>query len=93
VEFGIIHDADPTLALSILAASPQTGLNAQVNEPYSAADDVTHTLRLHATPYGLQNVMLEIRNDLIANPQAEAAMADRLAPVLAAALQAEEPAE
>jgi len=41
----------------------------------------------------LQNVMLEIRNDLIANPQAEAAMADRLAPVLAAALQAEEPAE
>ena len=88
VEFGIIHDADPTLARSILAASPQTGLNAQLNEPYSAADDVTHTLRLHATPYGLQNAMLEIRNDLIATPQAEAAMADRLAPVLAAALHA-----
>lgn len=89
VEFGIIHDADPTLALAVHAASRTTGLNAQVNEPYSAADDVTHTLRLHATPYGLQNVMLEIRNDLIGDPQAEAAMADRLAPVLAAALQAE----
>jgi predicted N-formylglutamate amidohydrolase len=32
--------------------------------------------------------MLEIRNDLIADPQAEAAMADRLAPVLSAALHA-----
>lgn len=90
VEFGIIHDADPTLALSILSASGQTGLNAQLNEPYSAADDVTHTLRLHATPYGLSNVMLEIRNDLIATPAAEAVMADRLAPVLTAALRAQE---
>lgn len=87
VEFGIIHDADPALARAILAAARgQTGLDAQLNEPYSAADDVTHTLRLHATPYGLQNAMLEIRNDLIATPGAETAMADRLAPVLSAAL-------
>lgn len=90
VEFGIIHDADPTLARAILAASGQTGLNAQLNEPYSAADDVTHTLRLHATPYGLQNAMLEVRNDLISDPQAQAAMADTLAPVLTAALTAKD---
>lgn len=89
VEFGIIHDADPALALAILtAARAQTRLTAQVNEPYSAADDVTHTLKLHATPYDLPNAMLEIRNDLIADPTAEAAMADLLAPVLAAALGA-----
>jgi len=80
VEFGIIHDADPTLAHAILAASGASGLNARLNEPYSAADDVTHTLRLHATPYGLANAMLEVRNDLIATPAAEAAMADRLVP-------------
>lgn len=86
VEFGIIHDADPTLAHAVHAASQATGLNAQINQPYSAADDVTHTLRLHATPYGLQNVMLELRNDLIADAQAEAAMANRLAPALSAAL-------
>ena len=82
VEFGIIHDADPALALAVHAASRGTGLNAQVNEPYSAKDDVTHTLRLQATPYGLPNVMLEIRNDLIADTAAEEAMAARLAPVL-----------
>lgn len=87
VEFGIIHDADPALALEIHACAVAAGgLNAQINAPYSAADDVTHTLRLHATPYGLPNAMLELRNDLIATPEAEAAMAARLAPLLAAAI-------
>lgn len=87
VELGIIHDADPALALSIhAAAKAQTALDAQLNEPYSAADDVTHTLKLHATPYDLHNAMLEIRNDLIADAAAEAAMADLLAPILSAAL-------
>ena len=83
VEFGIIHDADRSLSVALLTAAQKlTRLNSQLNAPYSAADDVTHTLRLHATPYGLPNVMLEIRNDLIASPQAEQAMADQLAPVL-----------
>lgn len=87
VEFGVIHDADPALPRAILReAKRQTALRAEMNEPYSAQDDVTHTLRLHATPYGLPNAMLEIRNDLIATPAAEAAMADRLAPVIAAAV-------
>lgn len=94
VEFGVIHDADPTLAHAVLAeAKARTRLDCRLNEPYSAADEVTHTLRLQATPYGLRNVMLEIRNDLIADPSAEAAMGDLLAPVLAAALAATAPAE
>jgi predicted N-formylglutamate amidohydrolase len=87
VEFGVIHDADDRLARAIVAeAEARTDLSCGLNAPYSAADDVTHTLRLQATPYGLANAMLEIRNDLIATPATEAAMADRLAPVLAAAL-------
>jgi len=93
VEFGVIHDADDRLARSILAqAQTQTGLRCGLNEPYSAADDVTHTLRVQATPYGLLNAMLEIRNDLIADAAAEAAMAERLAPVLRAALHSLSPA-
>ena len=83
VEFGIIHDADAHLAVAIhAAASRTTRLNTGLNAPYSAADDVTHTLRLHATPYGLPNAMLEVRNDLIATPADETRMADLLAPVL-----------
>ncbi len=89
VEFGVIHDADPTLAALILSGAQSAGkLTSALNEPYSAKDDVTHTLRLHATPYNLPNAMLEIRNDLIASPQAEQAMADHLAPILAMAVRA-----
>jgi predicted N-formylglutamate amidohydrolase len=82
VEFGIIHDADPSLAHAIHRAAGQTRLDARLNEPYSALDDVTHSLRVLATPYGLPNAMLEVRNDLIADQQAEEAMAETLAPVL-----------
>ena len=83
VEFGVIHDADRALAVAIHSAAKRlTRLGAELNSPYSAADDVTHTLRVQATPYGLPNAMLEIRNDLIADPSACAAMADMLAPVI-----------
>jgi predicted N-formylglutamate amidohydrolase len=83
IEFGVIHDADPTYAVAVQAAAERlTGLVSALNAPYSAADDVTHTLRLAATPYGLPHAMLEIRNDLIADPAAEEAMAALLAPVL-----------
>ena len=88
VEFGVIHDADPTLAHAVLRAARDLPLHTALNQPYSAADQVTHTLRLHATPYDLPAVMLEVRNDLIATPKDEDAMADRLAPLLAEALAA-----
>lgn len=82
VEFGIIHDADPSLPQAIHRAAQSTRLRAELNQPYSAADDVTHTLRVIATPYGLPNAMLEVRNDLIADAGAEEAMAELLAPVI-----------
>lgn len=89
VEFGIIHDADARLARALVAAAPK-GLDARLNEPYSAVDEVTHTLALQATPLGLPNVMIELRNDLIAAPEAQRAVAARLAPALVAALAAAE---
>ncbi|MBD3764064.1 MAG: N-formylglutamate amidohydrolase [Rhodobacterales bacterium] len=86
VEFGVIHDADAGLARAIAAGGAAAGLVTRLNEPYSAADGVTHTLRLQALPYGLPNAMLELRNDLIADAPAQEAMADRLAPVIAQAV-------
>lgn len=86
VEFGVIHDADPALATQIVQAAEGCGLNTALNQPYSAADGVTHTLRLHATPYGLPSAMLEVRNDLLATSTAVETMADRLAALLARAL-------
>ena len=87
VEFGVIHDDLPALALRIVADSAGLGLKTELNAPYSAADHVTHTLRLHALPYGLDNAMLELRNDLISTPQAQAALAQRLSPVLSHAIE------
>lgn len=86
VEFGVIHDADPALAQAIVEGAQPCGLVTRLNEPYSAADHVTHTLKLHATPYGLTNAMLEIRNDLIADEAAQDAMAELLAPILSNAI-------
>lgn len=86
VELGVIHDTDARLAHAVVAAAEGCGLNVQLNAPYSASDDVTHTLKLQALPYGLANVMLEVRNDLIATQAGEAAMADRLAPIITRAV-------
>lgn len=93
VELGVIHDADPRLARAVLhEAAARTTLDVRLNEPYSAADGVTHTLALQATPMGLANVMLEIRNDLIATPDAQRAMAATLAEVLRGAVSRTEAA-
>ena len=45
---------------AVAEAEARTFLKTGLNAPYSAADDVTHTLRLHATPYGLINAMLDV---------------------------------
>ncbi|MCW1931655.1 N-formylglutamate amidohydrolase [Pararhodobacter zhoushanensis] len=87
VEFGVIHDDDTTLTMAVMMAAKDCGLDTRLNEPYSAAGDVTHTIRLHAVPMRLSNTMLEIRNDLITDAPAQDAMAERLAPVLAVALR------
>ncbi|MTH77158.1 N-formylglutamate amidohydrolase [Paracoccus aestuariivivens] len=84
VEFGLIHDSDARLAKAI--AQRDIGLLTRLNEPYSAADGVTHTLARHATPFGLPHAMLEIRNDLIADEKAQTAMVARLAPVIRSAI-------
>ena len=83
VELGLLHDADPTLALAMMAeAASALALNTQLNAPYDASDGVTHTLKEHAIPRGLPNVMLELRNDLIAEHGRVARTAHGLAQLL-----------
>ena len=84
-ELGLLHDADPALARSMLTfADP--GFRTEVNQPYSAADGVTHTLARHATARGLRNVMIEVRNDLLNDPSQVTRMAENLQHMLSAAL-------
>lgn len=84
VEVGIVHDTDARLADAMLGAA--SGLDVRRNEPYGPTDGVTHTLRRHALPRGLLNVMLEVRNDLLASPGAVDRMAARIGGWLETAL-------
>lgn len=93
VEIGILHDADARLADAMLAeAGVNSGFIVRRNEPYGPQDGVTHTLVEHALPRGLPNVMIEIRNDLVAGAEDQRAMAERLAAWLNAALKTLDPA-
>lgn len=83
VELGILHDEDDRLARALLGQARQrTGLRTEMNQPYSAADGVTHTLRDLAGRRGLANVMIELRNDLIDTPDGVSRIAGLLGPVL-----------
>lgn len=86
VDLGVVHDADDRYANAVLAVAGSSGDRIVLrNEPYGPEDGVTHTLNVHCPPRGLANVMLEIRNDLIAGKAEQAAWADYLAGVLVAA--------
>ena len=80
VEIGVLHDADSRLADALLdTAAAHTTADVQRNAPYGPGDGVLHTLHEHALPHGLLNVMLEIRNDPIADAPAQRSMAYMLA--------------
>lgn len=85
VEIGILHDKDSRLADALLKVA--SGYEIARNAPYGPEDGVTHTLCRHAVPRGLLNVMIEIRNDLIATPDTCARMAETLAVWLGDALE------
>ncbi|KUP94987.1 N-formylglutamate amidohydrolase [Tritonibacter horizontis] len=88
VELGLLHGRDDRFAKAMLAQKPAgTTWDVRLNEPYSASDGVAHTLDLHGCDNGLLNVMLEIRNDLIATPQQQAAWAAELAPWIKTTLE------
>jgi predicted N-formylglutamate amidohydrolase len=76
VELGILYDRDSRMAEKLITTFP--GVDARTNEPYGPKDGVLHTLNLHAAPRGLAHVMIEIRNDLIAEERGQDAWAERL---------------
>lgn len=83
VELGLLHDTDSRLVDAMLEQPKAfNGFNVARNEPYGPADGVTHSLKLHALPRGMANVMIEVRNDLIDTLDQIQHMADTLAPVL-----------
>lgn len=86
-EIGLISNtdrrlADPALALLREKTSYQVG----DNEPYSPDDGVYYTLQRHGEDRGLMCLMIEVRNDEVATPEAERQWAALLADILSEAL-------
>ena len=77
VELGILFDRDARIADKLIKAFPR--VDVRLNEPYGPKDGVLHTLNLHAAPRGIKSVMIEIRNDFIANERGQNEWAQRLA--------------
>ncbi len=88
-EIGILHDTDSRLADAMLERAPMLP-NRRIarNDPYGPEDGVTHSLKLHGIANGLPNVMIELRNDLIADAPAVTAMVEDLMALIAPALDA-----
>ncbi|MCZ7448242.1 N-formylglutamate amidohydrolase [Rhizobium rhizogenes] len=95
VEIGILHDADSALADAMLAEARKSDHRYLVirNQPYGPQDGVTHTLMEHGIANGIPNVMIEVRNDLLASKDEQHAIASLLASLIksgAVALEARE---
>lgn len=82
-EIGILWDRDDRLARPLIDAFRAAGLETGDNQPYDGALE-GDTLWTHATSRGLPNVLIEVRQDLIAD---EGGIA-RMTPVVATALDA-----
>jgi predicted N-formylglutamate amidohydrolase len=90
-EVGVLWDRDARLAKPLIVAFTRAGFAVGDNEPYSGELE-GDCLYVHGTMNGLPHVLIEIRQDLIATPEAARAFARRLKPILDEALAAMEPA-
>jgi predicted N-formylglutamate amidohydrolase len=84
-EVGTLYDRDTRLSAPLMTRLAQAGFCVGDNEPYTGALE-GDTLYQHGTLRGLPHVLIEIRQDLIANDAAALDFASRLKPILDAAL-------
>ncbi|HEY4943077.1 MAG TPA: DUF1244 domain-containing protein [Rhizomicrobium sp.] len=86
-EIGILWDRDGRLAQPLIAQFARAGFAVGDNEPYDGELE-NDCLYRHGTMLGLPHVLIEMRQDLIAEAGAARAFAARLAPILKTALAA-----
>ena len=85
-QVGVLYShRDERLAKPLVAALAAEGLCVGDNEPYSGHLD-GDSIDRHALTPGRPNVLIEVRNDLIALEDGQIAWADRLAPILSRVL-------
>jgi predicted N-formylglutamate amidohydrolase len=81
---GTLYQRDtrlPPLLLKLLRG--EEGLVVGDNEPYAVSNETDYTIPVHGEARGLMNSGIEIRQDLIADPDGQRQWADRLARIFA----------
>ncbi|MBP7000130.1 N-formylglutamate amidohydrolase [Amaricoccus sp.] len=87
---GVLHGHDVRLAAPLIARlRAEPDLCVGVNQPY-AGELEGDTLSRHGTRRGGRHVLIEVRQDLIADEAGQRAWAERLAPMLTDAIAASE---
>jgi predicted N-formylglutamate amidohydrolase len=84
-EVGVLYDRDVRLAAPLMARLAQAGFTVGDNEPYTGALE-GDTLWRHGTMRGLPHVLIEMRQDLVGSDDQAQGFAQRLKPILDAAL-------
>lgn len=82
---GILFRKSQRLGNALVDALQEPGLTVVANEPYRIEDDGDQTVPVHGEARGLDAVLIEIRQDLIAHAGGQAEWIERLAPALQAA--------
>lgn len=75
-------DETRVLGADLLAALKDADLVIEANQPYQISDTSDHTVPVHGRARGLPACLIEIRQDLLADPDGIEAWAKRLAPAL-----------
>lgn len=91
-EVGVLWDKDGRIAHPLMAALKRAGFTVGDNEPYKGELE-GDCMYMHGSLNGLPHVLIEIRQDLIATPEAAAKFATCLKPIIDEALQAMGPAK
>ena len=87
IEVGVLYFRRTKLAEIMLDLLRNEGdLTVGENAPYALTEDSDYSIPFHGERRGLEHVEIEIRQDLIASPEGQAAWGDRFARLLTAAL-------
>lgn len=92
MEVGLLFNRDSRLALALKERLAELAPRATValNAPYAVDDESDYAIPVHGEGRGLPHVLIELRNDLIANAQGQAHWAEWLADALNPILESPE---
>ena len=89
-EIGVLWEKDARLPLPLMAALREGGVHVGDNMPYSGRHPADFTIDHHAEPAGLAHAGIEIRQDLICDPDGQGRWAEKIAAALDLVLKRED---